>query len=151
MNRNLKKYWVLLLGSAMLFSCSGKGSDNKDLSHTEKVKLEQYMVAGQQLYMQHCSACHQADGQGLAKLFPPIKESDYLDSNVSGVVCVMKNGLSGEIVVNGVEYNQPMPALPQLTSLEIAEIATYIYNSWGRSEGVINVKKVEDMLESCKE
>ncbi|WP_040497600.1 c-type cytochrome [Fulvivirga imtechensis] len=144
------KYCLGLLSLVVFCSCSGKGGETKALSHTEKVKLEQYMVAGQQLYMQHCSACHQAEGQGLAKLFPPLKNSDYLNDNVEGVVCVIKNGLSGEIVVNGVTYNQPMPALPQLTSLEIAEIATYLYNSWGRSEGVINVKEVEEMLEKCE-
>lgn len=148
MNR-IFNYNIILIG-LIIGSCSGKGGENKDLTHTEKVKLEQYMVVGHKLYIQHCSMCHQKEGEGLAKLFPPLKESDYLDNNVSGVVCVIKNGLSGEIVVNGVKYNQPMPAMPQLSALEIAEITTYIYNSWGREHGIINVKEVEKMLDDCE-
>lgn len=146
----MMKYGIACL-AFIIFSCSGKGGENKERSHTENVKLEQYMVSGSKLYTMHCSSCHQPEGQGLAKLFPPLNESDYMENNPGLVPCLIKNGLSGEITVNGVVYNQPMPAIPQLTNLEIAEITTFIYNSWGRSHGIINVKEVEQMLEKCTE
>lgn len=140
----------LILGAAILASCSGKGGEKADLSHSEEIKLEQYLVAGQQLFIQHCSSCHQTDGQGLAQLFPPLNKSDYLDNHLDSVACIIHNGLSGDIVVNGVTYNQPMPAIPQLTALDIAEITTYIFNSWGREHGIIGVKEIEKKLEQCK-
>lgn len=141
---------VAVLLTLFIVSCSGKGGENKELSHSENVKLEQYMVSGSKLYTIHCSSCHQSEGQGLAKLFPPLSNSDYLDDHMESVPCIIKNGLSGEVTVNGVVYNQPMPAIPQLTNLEIAEITTFIYNSWGRKGGIINVKEVEKMLENCQ-
>lgn len=141
---------LALLLTIFIISCSGKGGENKEMSHSENVKLEQYMVSGSKLYTIHCSSCHQSEGQGLAKLFPPLSGSDYLDNNLETVPCIIKNGLSGEITVNGVVYNQPMPAIPQLTNLEIAQINTYIYNSWGRNHGIVNVKEVEKMLGNCK-
>ncbi|MEP2771314.1 MAG: cytochrome c [Fulvivirga sp.] len=140
---------VLLLTVILFQACSGK-TDNNEGSHKENVKLEQYMVEGQQLYMQHCSNCHQADGAGLAQLFPPLKGSDYMFENFEKALCSMKYGQEGEITVNGVTYNQKMPGIPTLTALEVAEISTYIYNSWGNERGLIDVKKAEEVLKNCK-
>ena len=133
---------------AAVVACTGKSGDNGAMNK-ESVKLEQYIVEGQQLYLQYCSNCHQANGQGLAKLYPPLNNSDFLENNIDSVVCIIKNGLNGPIVVNGVEYNQLMPANYNLTALEIAEITTYIYNSWGREDGLIKVTDVEKKLRDC--
>lgn len=139
----------LLLLAVLIFACTGKKGAEGDSSEA-KVKFEQYLVEGQQLYQTHCANCHQIDGKGLAKLFPPLAGSDYLDADVSRAICIIQNGQQGEIVVNGTTYNQAMPALPMLTNLEIAEIATYIYNSWGNDKGMISVKKVNQVLADCK-
>lgn len=61
----------------------------------------------------------------------------------------MKYGMEGEIVVNGVTYNQAMPGVMTLTELELAEIATYLYNSWGRESGIIEGRTIAAMLDSC--
>ena len=134
--------------AVFLVSCTGKAGESS-VSASEQVKLEQYLVEGRTLYLQHCSACHQADGKGLARLYPPLSQSDYLEGKVEKVVCYIRNGLNGPITVNGIEYNQAMPANYNLTPLEIAEITTYVYNSWGRSDGLISVLEVEKYLKNC--
>lgn len=146
----MKGFWIGVL-VVLISACSGKQENNKSLTHAEEVKLEQYRVAGQQLYVQHCSNCHQTDGKGLAKLYPPVDKSDYVDENFYQVICLMRHGMRGEVVVNGTVYNQPMPGIPQLTKLELAEIATYIYNSWGREEGIVTVHDTEKALQKCEE
>ena len=113
-------------------------------------KFKQYLVEGERLYVSHCSNCHQVDGKGLRRVYPPLAPSDYMDQNFENVICAMKYGLAGEIVVNGNSYNQPMPGGASLTELEIAEIATYIYNSWGRKQGLVEVKGIAGILDSCK-
>ena len=140
-----------LLTLSLLVGCDGNSGNNSGMSHSEKIKLHQYIVSGRQLYTRHCSNCHQQEGQGLAKLYPPLDRSDFVDNHLGRVICIMKHGIEGEIVVNGVTYNQPMPAIPELTHLEIAEIATYIYNSWGREQGLVDVKTVGKVLESCSD
>jgi mono/diheme cytochrome c family protein len=60
----------------------------------------------------------------------------------------MRYGKKGEIIVNGIMYNQPMPA-PALTDLEIAELATYLYNSWGREKGIVDVRDVAQKMMNC--
>lgn len=61
----------------------------------------------------------------------------------------MKYGIQGEIIVNGKSYNKAMPAIPSLTELEIAEIASYIGNSWGHEQGLIDVTKSTKIIGSC--
>jgi mono/diheme cytochrome c family protein len=67
------------------------------------------------------------------------------------VVCLIRYGKKGELIVNGKNYNQPMPSFPALSDIEIAEITTYIYNSWGNEEGLFEVKKVSEILKQCNE
>lgn len=116
----------------------------------EEVKRKQYYIDGQVLYKTHCANCHQENGQGLAGLYPPIMGSDYLKKNKGSILCSMRNGLQDTIVVNGKTYHQPMPANTQLQALDVAEIATYIYNEWGNEKVITGVKSVQKVLEECK-
>ncbi|AHM62102.1 nitrite reductase (NO-forming) [Flammeovirgaceae bacterium 311] len=114
------------------------------------MKFKQYWTHGRMLYKKHCIGCHQNDGSGLAQLIPPLAGADFLE-NRERVVCVIKHGQQGEVVVNGITYNGVMPASPQLQALDIAEIATYILNSWGNEGGFLGVQEAEAMLKNCKE
>jgi len=72
-----------------------------------------------------------------------------MNENFEQVLCLMRNGIQGEVTVNGVQYNQAMPGVPTLTDLEIAEIATYIYNAWDNERGLVDVKEAERILNTC--
>ncbi len=101
------------------------------------------------MYVKNCSNCHQKNGKGLGLVYPPVDQSDYLDKNFEAVLCLMKYGTKGELMVNGKTFNQPMPGIPTLTDLEIAEIATYLYNNWERKRGLVDVKEVTPLIEKC--
>ena len=112
-------------------------------------KFQQYFVEGEQLYIKNCSNCHQKNGKGLGLVYPPLASADFMDKNFDEVICMMKKGRKGEMTVNGNMFNQPMPGVPSLTELEIAEIATYIYNNWGHEKGLVEVKTVSHSLQPC--
>jgi cytochrome c551 len=112
-------------------------------------KFSQYMVEGERLYRMHCSNCHQRDGGGLRRVYPPLAGSDYMQTHFREVICGMKYGLQGEITVKNVKYNQAMPGVLSLTELELAEIATYIYNTWGQDRGIIESQDIRLLLDSC--
>ena len=112
-------------------------------------RFQQYFVEGEQLYLKNCSNCHQKDGTGLGRVYPPLAASDFMENHFDEVACLMKKGKRGAITVNGEVYVQAMPGVPSLTELEIAEITTYIYNSWGRKKGLVDVKQVNQSLQSC--
>jgi nitrite reductase (NO-forming) len=101
------------------------------------------IAAGQLLYNQSCFACHQANGQGLPGIFPPLAKSDYLmnAANLDVVVKGVLKGNQGEMIVNGQKYNQVMP--PQnFTDDQIASVLTFIMNSWGNEHDAITPEQV---------
>lgn len=99
---------------------------------------EEQVAAGGVLFTGTCSVCHQANGQGLEGVFPPLAGSDYFAKDPKRMVDAMLHGLSGKVTVNGVEYNSVMPPMNQLTDDEVANIATYVLNSWGNPGGQIS-------------
>lgn len=136
---------VILLFLITAACINKKESDRSGTS----VKFDQYYVQGEQLYIKNCSNCHQKEGTGLGLLYPPLKNSDYLVNNRNEVICLIKNGKSGVLIVNGKSFNMVMPPMPSLTDLEIAEITTYIYNEWGNNQGLIDVNEVSAILAKC--
>lgn len=117
---------------------------------TSSPKFNQYYVQGEKLYIKHCSNCHQVDGTGLGRLYPPLNTSDYMQNNFRDIICLIRHGKTGELIVNGRQFNQPMPGAPSLSDLEIAEIATYIYNTWSHERGIVEVKDVSAILAECE-
>jgi cytochrome c551 len=138
-------YWFSVF-SIILGACSSKPESN---NHTISTKFEQYYVQGEQLYIKNCSNCHQKTGTGLGLVYPPLNKSDYLENNFEAVICLMKYGIKGELIINGKNFNKPMPGIPSLTDLETAEIATYIYNTWERKRGIIEVQDVSKIINTC--
>lgn len=115
------------------------------------IETAQYAVNGQKLYIQHCQNCHGNKGEGLGKLYPPLTDTKYLSENRSILACIVKNGLSGEITVNGEKYNQSMPANPQLTDTDIAYILTYITTNFSNSDSTYLTKEVKESLLKCEQ
>lgn len=145
----------LITASATIVSCSGdKKEESKSvdiyegLDERTTLRLRQYMSEGAQLYKQYCSNCHQMEGTGLAQLIPPLAGSDFLLDDPKRAACIIKNGQTGKITVNGVEYDGVMPPLG-LKDLEVAEILTYISNSWGNKKGLMGVNEVTEYLKEC--
>ena len=138
------------IGSLLLIlftSCPSTDSNSQNgIDKINDLKTKQYAIQGQQLYLQHCSNCHQEDGTGLNRLIPPLSKADYMITDVGRSLYIIRNGLKGSIMVNDIEYNQPMPGNSNLTPLEIAQISTYIYNVWGNEHGLITTEEVNKAL-----
>ena len=100
---------------------------------------------GKQVYNQVCAACHQPNGQGVSNVFPPLAESDWLDGGPEPSISAILKGLSGPITVNGTVYNSVMPAMTNLSDEDIANVLTYVYNSWGNPGGRVEVSQVANI------
>jgi nitrite reductase (NO-forming) len=93
--------------------------------------LEQQIKAGEVHFNGTCSVCHQANGQGIEGVFPPLAGSDLLAATPQRAISIALNGLSGPLTVNGKTYNSVMPPMSQLNDDEIANILTYVTHAWG--------------------
>ncbi|AUC81161.1 copper-containing nitrite reductase [Lacinutrix sp. Bg11-31] len=118
--------------------------DKKEVVSTAKKSLEEQMELGKQVYMQTCFACHQAEGQGIPNAFPPLAKSDYLNADVNRAIGIVLKGKTGEITVNGKKYNSVMTR-QSISSDEIADVMTYIYNSWGNNKTNVTKSQVEQV------
>jgi len=64
-----------------------------------------------------------------------------LNADVNRTIDVVLNGLTGEITVNGAQFNSIMTK-QDLTDEEIANVLTYVYNSWGNSKKEVTTSMV---------
>ena len=104
--------------------------------------VDEQIKAGQALFAGTCSTCHQPNGEGMAGVFPPLAKSDYIAANHKRIADIILHGLTGPVTVNGKEYNSVMPPMSQLTDDEVANIGTYVLNSWGNPGGKISKAEV---------
>jgi len=98
------------------------------IAKTKNEMIEQ----GRQIFVTICASCHRPNGQGLPNVFPPLAGSDFLNANKDQAIRTVIFGRHGELVVNGQKFNNTMPQLP-LTDQDIANVLTYVYNSFGNS------------------
>lgn len=98
---------------------------------------------GRQVYMQTCFVCHQTEGQGIPGQIPPLAKSDYLASDKSRSVRTVLQGLSGEIKVNDNTYNGIMIPHNFLSDDQIANVLTYVRNSFGNSGEAVTPAEVQ--------
>ena len=113
----------------------------KDEAIVNKTK-EQQIADGKGIYTKVCVACHQAQGQGMEGAFPPLAKSDFLNADVDRAIDIVLHGKQGEITVNGKKYNSVMTPQP-LSVQEVADVLTYVYNTWDNSKKVVTPEMVQ--------
>ncbi len=104
--------------------------------------VPEQIKSGRELYGRTCFACHQSEGQGVPNAFPPLAKSDFLNANPDRAISAVLHGLSGEITVNGKKFNNVMTS-QNLTDEQVADVLTYVYNSWGNNKTVVSPAKVK--------
>lgn len=106
-------------------------------------ELENSIKAGRLIYDEFCIQCHGANGKGKEGIFPPLDGADWLFKKRTESIHAVKYGQSGEIVVNGIIYNNVMPPMG-LTDNEVADVMNYVMNSWSNTqENMVTVEEVK--------
>jgi len=113
------------------------------------IEFKRYYSTGALVYQTHCQNCHAADGQGLSDLIPPLTDSSYLKNNKGALACFIKSGLMGPITINSKAFDDVMPA-NDLSPMQIAQVLTYVGNSFGNKLNTINQQQVEADLGKCR-
>ena len=117
---------VLLIFGALflLASCTTSGPQHHKTPQAAK---------GEALYLVSCAACHQANGQGLEGIAPPLAGTRWASEPEERLARIVLHGLRGPITVADKEYNLEMPAMGFFNNQDIAAILTYIQAAWGKS------------------
>ena len=144
--------FTLLFIAAAAGAAAQEGVDsNAPLEHRAEIRLAQAdanaALGPQELYLAHCGACHQPNGEGMPGAFPPLANSDYIAGDKSTLMESTVKGLRGPIIVNGEEYDNVMPAMSYLSDEELASILTYVVNSWGNPGGKFKASVIGEYRE----
>jgi nitrite reductase (NO-forming) len=108
----------------------------------EATTKEARMEAGAKVYATTCGACHQPSGRGLANAFPPLAGSDFLMADKSRSIAIVLGGLKGPVTVNGQTFDGMMPPQSHLSDEDLANVLTYVRNSWGNSGDVVTKQDI---------
>lgn len=104
--------------------------------------MKSLMAMGQQVFTQNCVSCHQANGQGIPNVFPPLAKSDFLMADKERSIRIAMHGLTGPVTVDGKQFNNTMPQL-SLSDQQIAAVLTYVRNSFGNKGDLVTVDEVK--------
>ncbi|WPV01500.1 cytochrome c [Mucilaginibacter sp. cycad4] len=101
------------------------------------------MANGQALFTQYCVACHQADGLGVPHMNPPLVNTTYVLGDKSKLIKVILNGFDEDVEINGETYSNTMAAHDFMKDREIADVLTYVRNSFGNKASAVTIAQVK--------
>ncbi|MFM7241778.1 MAG: PVC-type heme-binding CxxCH protein, partial [Opitutia bacterium] len=119
---------------------------------------EKVFQLGREVYFRdaHCATCHQADGKGIANVYPPLARSDWLADDERAIKIVLK-GLWGPITVSGQSFD-PAKGVPpmmgfggMLNDQEAAAVLSFVRLSFGNSGKVITPAQVAKVRAATKD
>ncbi len=109
---------------------------------------DQYLKSyhrGKKIYLVNCFSCHGKDGRGLLDMGPPLAKSDWVTGPPDVIAKIVLKGMQGEIKVSGKKYQPKIPMLAFeaiMTDEQIADVSTYIRNSWGNKASPVGEESV---------
>lgn len=102
-------------------------------------------MLGKRVYVANCMTCHQANGAGVAGVYPPLAGSEWVlePQHEKHIIKIVLHGLNGPITVKGNTYNNAMtPFGGILRDDQVANVLTYIRSEWGNSAPAITAEQV---------
>lgn len=142
---------ILFLLLVVLFSaCGGRNQNSQQQTETQTIAPETTVKSsemanhpGKKVYDSVCLACHMADGSGVPGMHPPLIETEWVNGDKERLIEITLNGMSGKIEVNGETYNSIMPPHSHLSDKQIADVLTYVRQSFGNNASEITVEEVQ--------
>ncbi len=105
---------------------------------------------GQAIYEALCLNCHQASGQGLTGVYPPLAKSEWVAGDPQALIKLTIHGLAGPTKVLGKDYGLvPMPPMG-LDDQQLADVLTYVRSAFGNQAPAVKVEDVKAVREATK-
>lgn len=100
---------------------------------------------GLAVYTRTCIACHGPDGKGVPGAFPPLDGTSWVTGDPSVSARIILGGLQGPIEVLGQKYNNIMPPHTDLNDQEIADVITYVRQSWSNDATPVSAESIKQI------
>ena len=138
----------LMMPFTLLFTNVFKDSP---LTNTESNStIQQKNLPGEMVYKKYCISCHQADGGGVPNMSPPLLQTSFILGKKETLIKIVLNGLKN-VDIDDQTYNNPMPALGSvLKDQQIADVLTYVRNSFGNKASAVSTVEVKEVRSKNK-
>jgi cytochrome c oxidase cbb3-type subunit II len=113
--------------------------------------LHHDVAEGAKLFAANCAVCHQASGEGIPGVFPPLKGNVVvLGSDPTQRIRVLLEGIQGANIA-GTVYSSPMPPFGiTLSDKQVADIIDYERTSWGNHAPLATARQVAAVRATLK-
>lgn len=112
--------------------------------------FHQQKMPGEMIYKKYCISCHQPDGGGVPNMAPPLQQTSYVLGEKEPLIKIVLDGLKN-VDINEETYNNPMPALGSvLKDQQIADVLTYVRNSFGNKASAVTAAEVKAVRDKIK-
>ncbi|EHQ29137.1 c-type cytochrome [Mucilaginibacter paludis] len=108
------------------------------------------MANGQRVYLQYCLSCHQMDGGGVPNMNPPLVKTTYVLGDKVRLIKIVLNGFAQNVDIDGQSYSNTMPPQNMLKDQEIADVLTYVRNSFTNKASAVKVAEVKAVRGTVK-
>jgi mono/diheme cytochrome c family protein len=96
------------------------------------------MADGAKLYARDCIACHEADGTGAPRIYPPLPGNANLQSaDPSSTLRIILDGAQTVTTPRAPNAGSMPGYAGKFSDQEIADVTNYIRNSWGNAAPVV--------------
>lgn len=120
-----------------------KSASNIRTPHEVNDNLDRNITSGgEKIYSVYCGTCHQRNGQGASGRFPPLAETPWVTGDKKKLITIILKGLEGRIEVKGEPYDNTMPQHSFLNNEEVANVLTYIRQSFGNEASAVTAEEV---------
>lgn len=104
----------------------------------------QNMSNGKKIYETRCLVCHQADGGGVPNMNAPLDgASNVVGNDIARMVKIIRGGYNERVALDGYYYSNAMTANPDLKDQDIADVLSYIRNSWSNKASKVTLAQVQ--------
>ncbi|MEN0054193.1 MAG: cytochrome c [Mucilaginibacter sp.] len=140
---HLKKFSLLILAFVLSTAALQAQTKHKTLKKSPAVGLKASVAAGQKVFSQYCVSCHQADGLGVPHMNPPLVKTTYVLGDKTKLIKIVLNGFDEDVEINGDKYSNSMASHDFLKDQEIADVLTFVRNSFGNKAPAITMAQVK--------
>jgi mono/diheme cytochrome c family protein len=101
------------------------------------------MTGGEKLYRAACVACHEVDGSGAARIYPPLPGNANLQSaDATSTLRIILDGAETITTPRAPNTGSMPPYAKQWSDQQIADVTNYIRNSWGNAAPAVTPAQV---------
>ena len=115
-----------------------------------KSPVQASILRGKVVYGANCLSCHQADGYGVGNLNPPLVGTSWVLGNKNALIQMVLKGSQGQVEIDGEKFHNTMPAQAHLTDQQLADVLTYVRNSFGNKASVVTPAEVKAVRAKTK-